>query len=36
MTKPVAFIFAASSITLVVVSLQTPKPSDSTLGKLFA
>jgi SSS family solute:Na+ symporter len=33
---PVTLIFAASAITLVVVSLLTPKPSDSTLRKFFA
>ena len=33
---PVTLIFAASAITLVVVSLLTKKPSDSTLRKFFA
>lgn len=33
---PVTVIVAASAITLVVVSLLTPKPSDSTLRKFFA
>lgn len=32
---PVTLIFAVSAITLVVVSLITPKPSDSTLRKFF-
>lgn len=32
---PVAAIFAASAISLVVVSLITPKPSDETLKKFF-
>ena len=32
---PVTLIFAASAITLVVASLLTPKPSDSTLRKFF-
>jgi hypothetical protein len=33
---PATLIIAASAITLVVVSLLTPKPSDSTLRKFFA
>jgi SSS family solute:Na+ symporter len=33
---PVTLIIAASAITLVVVSLLTPKPSDATLRKFFA
>ena len=32
---PVAAMFLASSVALVVVSLLTPKPSDATLGKFF-
>jgi len=33
---PVTFMIAASAVTLVVVSLLTPKPSESTLRKFFA
>ncbi|WP_193211722.1 sodium:solute symporter family protein [Luteolibacter marinus] len=33
---PVTFIVAASAISLVVVSLLTPKPADATLRKFFA
>lgn len=33
---PVTLIVAASALTLVVVSLLTPKPSDATLKKFFA
>ena len=32
---PVAAIFLASSLALVVVSLMTPRPSDETLEKFF-
>jgi hypothetical protein len=33
---PVTLIIAASTVTLVVVSLLTAKPSDATLKKFFA
>ncbi len=33
---PVTLIITASALTLVIVSLLTPKPSDSTLRKFFA
>ncbi len=32
---PVAAMFAASTVALIVVSLITPKPSEATLGKFF-